>query len=401
MTPSTPLATALRTVAAAALVAFGGGAVVRAVAAAFDPFQAYPGHTSDYGVARTRAVRAALADVARRPEKTVIVTGSSGLARAFVPAAFDAALDRDGARYVSFNMAQLLLQPETALAMARVIRSTYEARHARLGVVIFGISVPELARPAVRAARNKMPDQAFAFTSAAGLADLARAYPREALTDALTFLVFGNVRPDRISLWLDDWARGRPSPCESGVKQPPEGPEAQAQLDAFCSELRRQFPRGVSPWNPATRGRIDFGLPATQPMIERLVALQSSSISAPQPPPAAPVPERDDIDDDAVRTMVAAVRELDAVSEHTVVLRDLLNPVLIAPLPPARLAQWRGVAERIARESGVPLIDPNDGTFGPADFGDRTHLHPLAAERFSSMLADRLRPLLEGARAVR
>jgi hypothetical protein len=119
-------ATALRTVSAAALVVFAGGALVRAIGAAFDPFQAYPGHTSDYGVARTRALRAALPGIADHPEKTVIVLGSSGLARAFVPAAFDAALDGGGERYVSFDMAQLLLQPETALAMARVIRSTYE-----------------------------------------------------------------------------------------------------------------------------------------------------------------------------------------------------------------------------------------------------------------------------------
>ncbi|MFT3776063.1 MAG: SGNH/GDSL hydrolase family protein [Minicystis sp.] len=395
------LATALRTVSAAALVVLGGGAVVRAIGAAFDPYRAYPGHTSDYGVARTRALRTALPDIAERPDKTVIVLGSSGLARAFVPAAFDAALERGGERYVSFNMAQLLLQPETALAMARVIRSTYEARHKRLGITIFGISVPELERAAVRAARDKMSDQAFAFTSAAALSERARTRPREAVMDALTFLVFGDVRPERVGLWVEDWARGQPSPCESGVKQPPDGAEAQAELDAFCAELRRQFPRGVSPWNPAARGGLDFGLPATRPMLEHLVALQSAAISAPLPPPAGPIPERDDIDEDAVRTLIAAVRELRAVSEHVVVLRDLMNPVLVAPLPPARFAQWRGVAERIAREGGAPLIDPNDGAFGPADFGDRTHLHPLAAERFSSRLADRMKPLLEGSEGSR
>jgi hypothetical protein len=246
-----------------------------------------------------------------------------------------------------------------------------------------------------------MRDQAFAFTNAAGLSDRARTRPLEAMTDGLTFAVFGDVRPERVGLWLEDWARARPSPCESGVKQPPDGAEAQAMLDAFCSELRRQLPRGVPPWNPATRGGFDFGLPATRPLLERLVALQSESISAPLPPPSGRIPERDDIDEDAVVALIAAARELTAVSEHTFVLRDLMNPVLLAPLPPARLAQWRGVAERIARACDAPLIDPNDGAFGPADFGDRTHLHPLAAERFSSLLAARLRPFLEGSGAPR
>jgi hypothetical protein len=329
------------------------------------------------------------------------VLGSSGLARAFVPASFDAAVASGGERYLSFNMAQLLFQPATALAMARVIRGTYEARHKRLGITIFGISVPDLTRAAVRAARNKMPDQAFVFTSAADLADRARTRPLEATSDALTFLVFGDVRPERVGLWLEDWARARPSPCESGLKQPPDGAEAQAQLDAFCAELRRQFPRGVPPWNPAAHGGFDFGLPATRPALERMIALQSSAISAPLPPPAGPIPERDDIDEDAVQTLIAAVRELQAVSDHTFVLRDLMNPVLVAPLPPARFAQWRGVAERIASEGGAPLIDLNDGAFGPADFGDRTHLHPLSAERFSTLLAERLKPSLEGRRASR
>jgi hypothetical protein len=395
------LATAFRTVAAAALVVLGGGAGVRAVGAAFDPFQAYPGHTSDHGVARVRAMRAVLPEIPSRPEKTVIVLGSSGLARAFVPAAFDAALDTPAERYVSFNLAQLLVQPETMLAMARVIRSTYEARRARLGIAIFGISVPELNRASLRAARRAMPDQAFAFTNAAGISDLARTRPLEAMKDAFTFLVFGDVRPDRLGLWLEDWARARPSPCESGLKQPPDGEEARAELDSFCAALRRQFPRGVPPWNPATRGGFDFGLPATRPMLERLIALQSAAISAPLPPPAVPPQDREDIDDDAVRTLIAAVREIGAVSEHVFVLRDLMNPLLLAHLPPARFAQWRDVAERIAREGGATLVDPNDGTFGPADFGDRTHLHPLAAERFSSLLADRLEPRIEGVRASR
>src|SRR5262249_11722516 len=159
--------------------------------------------------------------------------------------------------------------------------------------------------------------------------ELARTRPREAMTDALTFPVFGDMRPERVGLWVEDWARGRPSPCESGLKQPPEGEEARAGLTSFCAELRRQFPRGVPPWNLATRGGFDFGLPATRPVIERLVALQSDSISAPLPPPSGPIPERDDIDEDAVLTLIAAVRELWAVSDHVFVLRDLMNPVLL------------------------------------------------------------------------
>ena len=377
------------------------GASVRAVGAAFDPFQAYPGHRSDYGVARVRAMREALPDIVDRPEKTVVVLGSSGLARAFVPAAFDAALQGAGERYVSFNLAQLLLQPETALSMARVIRQAYEARHKRLGITVFGISIPDLNRAALRAARRKMPDQAFAFTSAAELSIRAREHPLEAMTDALTLLFFGDVRPERVGLWVEDWAQAKPGPCESGLRQPPVGQEAQAELDAFCVELRRQFPRGVPPWNRAMRGGFDFGLPATRPMLERMVALQAESITAPLPPPVAPIPEHDDIDEDAIRTLIAAVREIAAVSEHTVVLRDIMNPVLLAPLPPARFAQWRGLAERIAEEGGAPLIDLNDGSFTPIDFGDRTHLHPLAAERFSSLLAGRIEPLLEGRRASR
>jgi lysophospholipase L1-like esterase len=74
---------------------------------------------------------------------------------------------------------------------------------------------------------------------------------------------------------------------------------------------------------------------------------------------------------------------------------------LLAPVTAVELARWRDVAERIARENDVPLLDFNDGTFVASDFGDRTHLHPLAAERFSSLLATRIRPFLQEDRVVR
>jgi lysophospholipase L1-like esterase len=90
--------------------------------------------------------------------------------------------------------------------------------------------------------------------------------------------------------------------------------------------------------------------------------------------------------------LIAAVQELKAVSDETFVLRDIFNPAALAPLPPAQVARRRAVAERIARQGGAPLLDLNDGSVVASDFGDQTHLNPLAAERFSSLLAERLRP---------
>jgi hypothetical protein len=188
------------------------------------------------------------------------------------------------------------------------------------------------------------------------------------------------------------------------MKQPPTGDEAQTALVDFCNELRSQFPRGVPAWNPTTRGGFDFGLPSTRPTLARLVELQSTS-SSPAPHldagriPASIVPS--DMDEDAIRTMVAAAHELKAVTDHLFVLRDLMNPDLLSAETPARLAQWRDVARRIARESDAPLLDFNDGTFAASDFGDRTHLNPLAAERFSSRLAARVQPAALEDRASR
>ncbi len=404
MTARLRLSTALRTVAAAVLVVLAGAVPVRAITAAFDPFQPYPGHTANYGVTRSRAIRAAIPDMAERTERGVVVLGSSAVARAFVPSVFDAAIDGGGKRYASFNLAQMLLQPETALAMAKVVRSAYEARGKRLGMTIFGISVPELNRDALRAARRRMPDQSFAFSSADVIAEQARTDPMGALRDGLELLLFGNVRPERVGLGIEDRIAARPLGCDSGLKQPPDGAEAEAALVDYCNELLRQFPRGVPPWNPKTRGGLDFGLPATRPMLARLVELEPSSVYAPALPAAPAHPARaapDDTDEDAVRTLIAALRELRAVSDHAFVLRDIMNPALVAPVPPERLARWRAVAERIAREGDAVLLDFNDGTFAPSDFGDRTHLHPLAAERFSSLLAARVRPMVEEHRASR
>jgi hypothetical protein len=400
------LATACRTVAAAALVVAAAGVGVRIVASAFDPFHAYPGHASDYGVARTRAIRAALPDIADHPQKTVIVIGSSGVARAFVPASFDATFDGGRGLTTSFNLGQVLLQPETALALSKDIRKTYEARSRRIGIAIVGISVPELLRGSVRAAKQKMPDQAFAFTTADDLEERAHIDPRGAFDDGTERLLFGDVRRERVGLWVQDWWAARRPPCDSGFKQPPEGEEAMSALVAYCNDLHSQFPRGVPPWNTSTRGAFDFGLPSTRPMLQRLVELAPKQ---PMPAPhadasshvahAASIPA--DIDDEDIRTMIAAVREIGAVSDHLFVLDDIMNPASLAALPPELVAQWRAIAERIAHEGGAPLLDFNDGTLVPADFGDRTHLHALAAQRFSSLLAARIQPLVGEHRASR
>jgi hypothetical protein len=396
------LATALRTVAAAALLVLVIAGVVRTIAGAFDPFLPYPGHRGDYGIARSRAIRAALADIAARPEQGVLVLGSSGLGRAFIPEVFDAALDHGRGRYVSYNLAQLLLQPETALATAKAIRRSYEALHKRAGIIVFGISVPELTRGSVQAARRGLPEQTFVFSSADVLQDRARADPLGVLGDGLELLLFGNVRPAQVGRWVEDWVSASPPTCESGMQQPPVGEEATATLGAFCHELRDQFPHGVPAWDAKARGGFDFGLPSTRPMLTRLAELRASSASPHLiGTQSSALKDPNDLDDDAVRKMIAAVRELKAVSSHTLVLRDMMNPALLEPLPAAELAHWRSVAERIAKESDVPLLDLNDGTFVASDFGDRTHLSPVAAERFSSLLAARVGPMVEQGRASR
>jgi hypothetical protein len=138
-------------------------------------------------------------------------------------------------------------------------------------------------------------------------------------------------------------------------------------------------------------------------MLEDLVAAQTKlpvePPLAPPGPPEAPWPPPDPIDEEAVRTVIAAIRELRAVSDHSFVLRDILNPEI--QQSHAQLAEWRAVAERIAHESEARLLDFNDGTFAPADFGDRTHLHPLAAERFSKLLAARVQATVQDDRASR
>ncbi|WP_169927818.1 hypothetical protein [Labilithrix luteola] len=390
--------TALRTVAAAAAVVAAGAVPLRIATSCFAPFEPYPGHTSDYGVARPRAIREALPSIADRPEPVALVLGSSGVARAFVPSVFDAALAGRGKRYVSFNLGQLLFQPETALAMAKDIRRTFEAKHKRVGLAVVGIAEPDINRDAIRAARKAMPDQAFTFASPEVLVDRAHVDPLGALGDGLGLLFFGNVRPSRVGLWIEEAIEARLPACNSGLKQPPEGKEATAALASFCDELRARFPRGVPPWNPATRGGLDFGLPGTRASLERMIALQPSDVSSPPPPAVPPDPfakAPDNVDENEVRTMIAAVREIAAVSDDVFVLRDIMNPAVLASVPPAQSAQWRAIAARIAREGGARILDFNDGSVTSADFGDRTHLNPLAAERFSALLASRLRPMVQ------
>jgi lysophospholipase L1-like esterase len=136
-------------------------------------------------------------------------------------------------------------------------------------------------------------------------------------------------------------------------------------------------------------------------MLERLVALQASSASSPPDvtaPSGSPRKVSDDIDGEAVSMLIDAVRELKSVSRETFVLRDILNPAAVSE---ESIAAWRALAERIAGAGGAPLLDLNDGTVAPSDFGDRTHLNPLAAERFSAILAARVRPMVQQNHASR
>jgi hypothetical protein len=394
VSPLRRLATALRVVLAATLVVVIGALPVRLVAHAFDPFAPYPGHTADYGIERSRAIRVALPAIAEQKEDVAIVLGSSGIGRAFVPAAFDGALASSGKRVVSYNLAQFMLQPETALATARFARSTFEERHKRIGIAIVGVSVPELARDSVRAAARAMPDQAFTFATADSLLERAHTDPAAAFDDALDLALFGNVRPARLKRWTDDWWAAHPVGCNSGMKQPGDTPEQYAELVIYCKELNRQFPKGVPPWNTATRGALDFGLPETRPMLEKVIALQNASAPATLPAPDPKAKAREDVDEAAILTTIAAVRELAPVSDRIFVLREVLNPAVLATFPAAQSAYWRNVAARIAREGGATLLDLNDGTLTPAEFGDRTHLNPIAAERFSRELASRVRPMV-------
>ena len=108
--------------------------LVRAVAAAFNPFLPYPGHPADYGIARSRAIRAALPGdrAGSRRRRSSSSVAPEWVARSSRRCSTRCVGNSRG-RLVSFNLAQPLLQPETALAMAKSIRETYEAEQAASG----------------------------------------------------------------------------------------------------------------------------------------------------------------------------------------------------------------------------------------------------------------------------
>ena len=282
--------------------------------------------------------------------------------------------------------------------MAKAIRRSYEARHKRLGIDDLRRLGPRAdARVACRPARRGMPDQAFVFASGDVLSSRAHADPLGVIGDGLELLSSATSVPRRSGAGWKTGSRAGPPACESGMQQPPEARRPRHQA-TFCAELHTPVSARRPRVEPENARRFRLRPPATRPTLTRLIELQASVAPTPPLPDAAHGPalkDPNDIDEDAVRTMVAAVQELKAVTGHTFVLRDIMNPALLEPLPAEELAHWRAVAERIARESDATLLDLNDGTFVASDFGDRTHLHPLAAERFSSLLAARVRPMVQ------
>ena len=352
----------------------------------------------------------------RLTQEAVLVLGSSGLGRAFVPVAFDDALDNGRGRFVSYNLAQPLLQPETALAMAKPIRQTLRGRACGIGITIFGISVPELKRGAVGAARRGCPIRRSSSRAPETLYDRARDDLPRRLADGLQLALFGNVRPRagrslarRLAFGDSSALRVRHDAATGG---PGRSGRARGLLPgAACPVSRAACPPGT--W--ARAARIDFGLPATRPMLERLATLQTFSPSPPRTRSVAGqlafpatrgraqpnANDPNDIDEDAVRTMAAAVQELKARQSSHVCPPRHPEPGAPPARVPAELAHWRDVAGRIARAERRPLLDFNDGTFVPLILAIERTCTPWRPSASRSLLAARMRPLVQDDRASR
>jgi hypothetical protein len=386
----------------------------RVVTTCFDPLR--PGVKSSFGLShgddfnRYRAVARMVPSVAERPEKSVLAIGSSEVCLGFNPVAFDTELRArsNGARFESWSSYNFGLQsmvPETELLMARRLQEVYTKRRQKIGVSFIQLSPDIISEGAHKMAHAYVPHQALPFQDWKDLASNAKAEPRQTLRDAVNRYVFATVPPAIAGDWVSGrlvWGDSRLiADCEVGFHLRSEKQWSDEIRSAMvsaraenCRQLSELYPNGLPVWDPAIRGAPTTGLPATQSSFDelrRIFLLPEAQQKNGEVRRSLPAEVDGTCTDDAIDTQVSAARTLANISDRTYLV---VWPVNWGWSPPGTAERWekgRNVIERVAKETGLPVLDySHSPDFSESDFFDSEHLHYDGEQKLSKLLAARL-----------
>ncbi len=408
---------ALRTAVAGLLILGAGLAFARCNIALVDPLMA--------GKKRLREALAALPEVAAHPggtgdtgetgetSDTALFFGSSLVWNGFSPEVFDARLGERGVQLASFNFGFGGLNPEIQLLLARRIRAAFDAEGHRLRLALVEFNPFQTTRARAREDEHVRDQHRMMLAMPAEIAQLAFESPdrgaryftgrylRNSISPEAVTAAFGGI-VSGIGELVEAGARG-PKPPKPNSAEARPSPEERAQMDARTGaalDFRLgllEAHRGIPPmWELEFRGDPQFDRPETHEALEILSRPTDWEL-------------REDLarrirccdieelrfDEHLVADFIALVGELAAVSERTEVVLMPVNHAWVKRSP-AALERLREVVLRIARETGVPVLDFQSlPSLDASHFWDATHLTPSGGMRaFSVLLADHYVPTL-------
>ncbi|MDB4974231.1 MAG: hypothetical protein JWN48_2572 [Myxococcaceae bacterium] len=309
---------------------------------------------------------AALPSVARGPEPSVWLLGSSLAEVDFSPPVFDQRMREHGLHTTSFDAGITGATPDLLWLVARRVHASLLQAHKRPEVVLLDFT-PHLATRATRTRSGQM---------------LMNDSRRALLLDPGAWLRIGLRSPDAAASLATLWLLRGHAPAYARQK--------------LRQVVFKQAQPGPAPgrvtwgahWDAAERGG-----PRLEPDAARSDARPSEAAMASHARWLVEDYDAQDLDFDPelVADFIASVEELRSVAKHTFVVLPPRNQrwLSLSPIGRARLAQ---VLARISAETGVSVLDFSDAPgLGERDFGDCLHLDQGRGPRtFSRLLADRV-----------
>ena len=370
---------------------FAGGAVltcaVLATRLALRGIAFSLGTVDDIGVERLRQILSALPRIAAGPGKKGVVLGASAVAQGFSPEEFDARLAEEKISLTSYNLGQNAPDPLILRLLTARIRTTFESRSERLFLSIIEFSPGD----STQAAESGLAQvDSIRRAQLAGWGELARLFTKSPKTgaDLGALKALGGL--------------GAPELAGALRQRLLTEREKETERAVLIRELDRELRaigsgREIASWDWRRRGGQRLLFPATRKTYEALV--RSSTPAWLASDRRGFVANGDILElrfsDEMIANFVRAVKNLQAISEHTYVLISPRNAAWIAPTP-AGAERLSRVLSRIGRETGGKTIDfYSDQEFLPADFLDTVHLNEISGRpKLMKALAKRVAALM-------
>ena len=331
--------------------------------------------------------------IASGPGKRCVVLGSSAIRQGFYPDEFDARLAEEQIVLTSYNLGMSIPDPRSLRLLTGQIRALCERKRRKLFLSFIEFSPPDATEATLTAFSRMHVLYRAKLTGWRELGELLLESPRTGAELAEIKALGGRGAPE-----LAGMLRRR-----LGVAP---------QHDLLRTELFREVRRipgegDLESYDRRRRGGLRLLFPSTREAYAAFVRapLSGGHAASDREEEVEELDARElHFSDETIADFIGAVKNLQAVSEHTYVLLAPQNLLAVKPSS-AGAERLKLAVSRIERETGAETIDFfSDRAFRPEDFTDAFHLNEISGRpKYMKALAARAAALIgaAGGRASR